>query len=48
MLLSLFSETYSKVITVFMDENGWAYQREGRGRVLNINWKTEREISPEV
>jgi hypothetical protein len=40
MLLSLFSETYRKVITGFMDENGWTYQREGRGQcVQNINWK---------
>ena len=39
-LLSLFSETYSKVITVFMDENSWTYQRKGRGQcVQNINWK---------
>jgi hypothetical protein len=30
-LLSLFGETCSKVITVFMDENGWTYQRDGGG-----------------
>jgi hypothetical protein len=38
--LPLFSVTCSKVITVFMDENGWTYQRdgwvEGGGNVYKI------------